>query len=504
MTISFTADLPQDVVADWLLILVSSLGDPAQRFQDIDQQIAGMISGVMRRTDFEAGELEILPLYQTAGIRATNILLVGCGDAANLRKAGIRKSLLAGFRRITTKQKQTVAVCFDSEISSRISENVLTEIVADSVVAAPIDAGVCRKEQKHFALGDVVLCGFESGSSLSASANRGQTIAAAVNLAKELVNRPANEIYPETFCDRIAGLAGAAGIRCDIYDEPMLRRERMGAMLAVAQGSDRSARMLALHVRAGGDSVPTIALVGKGVTFDSGGYSLKPNDSMLTMKCDMAGAATCVAVGLAAAQLRIPVNLSVYVGLVENMVSGRAFKLGDVVTARNGTTIEIQNTDAEGRLVLADVLNFAVDSGASQIIDLATLTGACVVALGEDVAGLFCNTPDLANSLLNSADAEGEALWQLPLYRQYDELLKSDVADVRNIGGRWAGAITAARFLQKFVGDTPWAHLDIAGPAFATGSTSWRDSGATGCFVRSLLYWLEEKAAGNGREAQPG
>lgn len=493
MVVTLSADEPQDVLADWLLILVCSDEDPAKRLLEIDQRLGGAIAGVLAREDFSASDQELLVLYQTAGVRATNILLCGCGESTELRRAGVRKSLLAGFRRICSKAAQTVAIACDPLLSSMIQDEELAELVAECTEAAPIDASVCRREQKHHALGDVVLCNVATNPETSQAIRRGQLVATAVNLVKDLVNRPANEVYPETFCDRIAGLAGAAGVRCEVFDEAMLRRERMGAMLAVAQGSERPARMLALHIRNGGQNAPIYSIVGKGVTFDSGGYSLKPSDSMLTMKCDMAGAATSVAVGLAAAQLGLRINLSVYVGLVENMVSGRAFKLGDVITARNGTTIEIQNTDAEGRLVLADVLNYAVEHGARQVVDLATLTGACVVALGEDLAGLFASCDALSQELLSAGEAEGEGLWRLPLHRPYDDLLKSDVADVRNIGGRWGGAITAARFLQKFVGDAAWAHLDIAGPAFATGSTAWRDSGATGCFVKTLLRWLAEK-----------
>ena len=211
---------------------------------------------------------------------------------------------------------------------------------------------------------------------------------------------------------------------------------------------------------------------------------------MLGMKADMAGAATVVSVILGAAALGLPINLNVYAGLVENMVSGTAYKLGDVLTTRSGITVEVQNTDAEGRLVLADVLSYAVDDGVSEVIDVATLTGACVVALGEDVTGVFSNDDRLADSILGAADQVGESVWRMPMFRHYDDQLKSDVADIRNIGGRWGGAITAAKFLQRFVGDVPWAHLDIAGPSFSSSGTSWRDSGATACLVRSLIARL--------------
>jgi leucyl aminopeptidase len=229
-------------------------------------------------------------------------------------------------------------------------------------------------------------------------------------------------------------------------------------------------------------------LVGKGVTFDSGGLSLKPTDSMKTMKCDMAGAAIVVGAMRAIALLNLPLNVIGLAGLVENMPSGSAMKLGDVLTARNGRTIEVQNTDAEGRLVLADVLDVAVEMGAGKIVDLATLTGACVVALGTDVAGLMSNDQAWCDEVATAARSCGEPVWQLPMFAEYAESIKSDVADIRNTGeGRWGGAIAAAKFLEEFVARRPWAHLDIAGPAFLEKPKPWLDGGASGAFVRTLV-----------------
>ena len=269
----------------------------------------------------------------------------------------------------------------------------------------------------------------------------------------------------------------------------------MGAMLAVGRGSAFPPRMVKLSYRGAGDA-PVLALVGKGVTFDSGGYSIKSTEGMLSMKADMAGAATALGIVCAASRLKLKANVSVYLGLVENMVSGDAYRLGDVLTARNGVTIEVQNTDAEGRLVLADVLSYAVDDGASRIIDFATLTGACVVALGEEVTGVFPNDQSLANSINTAAEASGEYFWQMPMHSHFSKLLKSSVADCRNVGPRWGGAITAAKFLEKFVGDTPWAHLDIAGPSWADSSCAWQDAGATAAALRTIVEFLRQDADG--------
>jgi len=216
---------------------------------------------------------------------------------------------------------------------------------------------------------------------------------------------------------------------------------------------------------------------------------------MLTMKCDKAGAATVVGAMAAAARLRLPIRLWGLIGLVENMPSGSSYKLGDVLRARNGVTIEIQNTDAEGRLVLADVLSYACDLGADRLVDLATLTGSCVVALGEEVAGAFSNHQEFCGELLAAARRAGEEVWAMPMFPLYDELIKSDVADIRNIGGKWGGAITAAKFLERFVSGKPWVHLDIAGPAFASSNKPHREGGGTGCMVRTLIELLRPAAA---------
>jgi leucyl aminopeptidase len=232
---------------------------------------------------------------------------------------------------------------------------------------------------------------------------------------------------------------------------------------------------------------PWLGLVGKGVTFDSGGLSLKPADSMVTMKADMAGAGTVVGAMQAICALDLPVNVIGLVGLVENMPSAKSFRPSDVVLARNGKSIEIINTDAEGRLVLADVLSVAVEKGVDKMIDLATLTGACVVALGTDVVGVMSNDADWSDVVKRAAETCGEQVWELPMFNEFAEQLKSDVADIKNMGTRWGGAITAGKFLEAFVSDVPWVHLDIAGPAFLEKPKSWMDVGGTGVMVRTLI-----------------
>jgi leucyl aminopeptidase len=310
----------------------------------------------------------------------------------------------------------------------------------------------------------------------------------AVNLARELVNLPPADLYPETFAQRAHTLAAEAAVECDVLDEVQLKAERMGCLLGVARGSERPPRLVVLRYRRGGEGAGVLGLVGKGVTFDSGGLSLKTNDQMVDMKCDMAGAAAVLAAVLAVAELRLPVNVVGVLPLVENMPGSKALKLGDVLRARNGTTAEVLNTDAEGRLILADALSYAVDQQATHLVDLATLTGACMVALGTEVAGLLTNADDWGSRVLSAIRGAGEMAWQLPMYPHYDELIRSQVADIKNVAGnRYAGAVVGAKFLERFVGGLPWVHLDIAGPAWAEHESASRDEGGTGYGVRSLV-----------------
>jgi leucyl aminopeptidase len=325
---------------------------------------------------------------------------------------------------------------------------------------------------------------------LADAVRRGQIIGEAVNLARDLANTPPSEKAPAMLAARAKDVAEAAGLTVTVWDEARIRQERFGGLLGVAAGSDQPPAMVIIEHRRGGDSAP-LALVGKGVTFDSGGLSLKPTASMEDMKSDMTGAAVVLATLQAAARLELPVNLTGYMVMTENMTGGRAMKLGDVLTMRNGKTVEVLNTDAEGRLILADALSYAVESRPARLLDLATLTGACIVALGTKVAGLFGNDDRFADDVLAACRKTGERAWRLPLDDDYREALKSTVADLKNVGGKWGGAITAAKFLEQFVGDVPWVHLDIAGPSWAESDSAVRDAGGTGCFVRTLIALVE-------------
>ena len=438
--------------------------------------------GIISRLN-EAGEnpgklLTKTPLWNVAGIRAPRVLIVGLGPRESVnRQVAFQAASVAG-KSLAAKQHERIAFFLPEDWSGELHEAAVAGALASSQ-----GQDLYRREKKLFPPKELLW------AETDADAVRcGQIVGEAVSLTRRLVNEPPQEITPESFAERCVSVAVQHGLSIDVWDEHRLERERAGSLLAVSKGSDRPPRLVVLSYQGAGKGKQPLALVGKGVTFDSGGLSLKTSEGMKTMKCDMAGAATVLGAIQAIAALKLPINVVGLMGLVENMPGSRAMKLGDVLWSRAGKTIEVLNTDAEGRLVLADLLNVAVESGAEQIIDLATLTGACVVALGTDVAGLMSNNDPWCDKIEEASRTCGEPAWKLPMFAEYGEQIQSNVADIKNIGkGRWAGAITAAKFLEEFVDDVPWTHIDIAGPSFLDAPKPWCDAGATGCFVRTLI-----------------
>lgn len=323
----------------------------------------------------------------------------------------------------------------------------------------------------------------------------GEAVAAAVSLARDLVNQPADAVYPERLAAIAQDIAPTAGLECVVHDPAALEEMGAGATLAVGKGSERGPRLIHLTYRPSGTSLGTIGLVGKAITFDTGGVNLKPTGSGLEhMKSDMAGGAAVLATMSALAALEVPFTVHGVIAAAENMLSGSAFRPGDVLRAMNGKTIEVISTDAEGRLVLADALTYTARQGAEVLIDLATLTGAAVVALGQQGTALYGTDQALVDDLVAATAWSGEKLWPMPLWDEYRELIRGDVADLKNSGGRWGGSITAALFLREFTEGLPWAHLDIAGPAWAEKVTDYAGKGGTGHGVSTLLAFLEQRA----------
>ena len=316
---------------------------------------------------------------------------------------------------------------------------------------------------------------------------RGRIVAEATNAARDLVNEPGNTLTPTELGRRAREAARRSRIRCQMLGPQQLGRLGARALLGVARGSQEPPRLIVLEYRGGRRGGPHLGLIGKGITFDSGGISIKPAENMEAMKGDMAGAAAVIAATSAIALLSLPIHVTAVVPATENLPSGSALKPGDVLRAMSGKTIEVVNTDAEGRLVLADALHYARNRKVSHLVDVATLTGACVVALGTLNSGAFTNSQALLDKVLAAGRAAGERIWPLPMDPEYDDLIKSDIAEIKNTGGRKGGAITGAKFLQHFVGDTPWVHLDIAGTSEADKEKGYQPKGATGVMVRTLV-----------------
>lgn len=490
MLISATNRPPLELEVDVLLVAVYQTPELSGTLAAVDKLLGGSIKRQIDHKEFLGKPREMLKLALPGGTGPRQAILVGLGEKEKADVRGVSRAIGTAAKDVAGKEGRRVAIEIDSNF---------VEVAVWSAMVACQGQDLYRKEKKLFPFQELHIVSREnsSGNGDSGSLKRGEIFADAVNLAKRLVNLPPADLYPESFAAHALDVAQATGLEIDVWDEPKLRAEKCGSMLAVGQGSTRAPRLVMLRHLKGGPNQETIALVGKGVTFDSGGLSIKPTDGMKDMKCDMAGAATVLATMQAVARLNLPVNVVGYMGLVENMVSGNSYKLGDVLTARSGKTIEVLNTDAEGRLVLADVLDVAVTAGAAKIVDFATLTGACLVALGSEVAGVMTNDQEWCDKFLGSSKSTGELAWQLPMFKEFGEQIKSEVADIKNVGnGRYGGTITAAKFLEEFVREKPWVHVDIAGPAWLESSKAWADGGGTGCFVRTNVDLLEKLSKG--------
>ena len=471
---------PDTIEADAIVTFLTEGGVGSGAIAAVDAAADGVISRLASAGEISGKRYECVPILAPPRLRAGQIVVVGLGRREEVDAGVLHRAAATAARQLAGRPRARVAFVADGSWTARQVE----QAVAGAAVGM-VGQDLRRAEKKRTRFGTTLWLGAAADA-----VERGSIIADGVNLARRLINMPPDDLYPQTFAEEAAAVAGRTGMEIEIWDEDRLARERCQAILAVGRGSSRAPRLVMLTYRGAGgaDGRADLAFVGKGVTFDSGGLSLKPTDSMLTMKCDMSGGAAVVAAIATIAALRLPVDVVAAVGLAENMTGPAAYKLGDVITARSGTTIEVHNTDAEGRIVLADVLDVVRGLAPRRIVDAATLTGACMVALGHDVAGLFANDQEWCDRVARAARSVGEAVWQMPMYAEYDDQIRSEVADIKNVGdGRWGGAITAAKFLERFVGGIPWTHVDIAGPAFAEKSRPWIDGGATGAFVRPLV-----------------
>ena len=444
--------------------------------------LTAIVQDALRHQDFETKPGKALALYQCSGVAARRLLLlgIGAGDARAVRQAVLGAQAVlraAGVRR--------VALCFTAEASAQAVSAAVQSVMHSSYVYTH------TKPKAQAATLQRVVVGVARPADVAQGFAVAQAVAEGAQLAREWGNRPANHATPRMLADAARALAKQPGIDCKVLGPAEVGRLKMGAFLAVARGSEEPLRLIELRYTGAARKQAPVVLVGKGITFDTGGISIKPAPEMDEMKFDMCGAASVLGVFRALAQLQPEINVVGLIPACENMPDGRALKPGDVVTSMSGQTIEVLNTDAEGRLVLCDALSYGMRHKPAAIVDIATLTGACVIALGGVRTGLFASDDALAQAMLDAGDAAGDPAWRLPLDEEYAEGLKSNFADLANVAGRPAGSVTAAKFLQAFVGNAPWAHLDIAGTAWKGGAAK----GATGRPVGLLVHWLLARAA---------
>jgi leucyl aminopeptidase len=442
--------------------------------------------------DFKGKEGETSLVYLEKGSAVHRILLVGLGEKKKLSLERYRRAAATASKRGRTLKAKRIAL-FLPPMDRRASDVITAMAEAAYLSLYKFEKYLSKKNDDGDAsVEEVTLC-TDTSAFLKlgeTSVRTAQIIAEATCLARDLANAPGNEIYPETLAQAARESADRCGFSVTVLDEREIKELGMGGVIGVSQGSVHPPRFLILEY--GRPLKKAVVLVGKGVTFDTGGISLKPSANMSEMKMDMSGAAAVIGTFEAVARLRLPVHLVGLVPAVENMPGGGSIRPGDILRHYNGKTSEVDNTDAEGRLILADALAYAEKYHPAAVIDLATLTGACVVALGHHATGMMGNNSELMQRLRSAGEKTYERVWELPLFDEYEKLIKSDIADVKNAGGRWAGAITAGWFLKKFIGDYKWAHLDIAGTAILEENTDYTSKGGSGVGVRLLTEFLRE------------
>ncbi|WP_422006900.1 leucyl aminopeptidase [Pyruvatibacter mobilis] len=454
----------------------------------VDKAMSGGLKRAMKAADFKGKAGQVLDVVAPEGVGVSRLYMVGLGAARSVKQAGLETAAGTMVARLNAARVKQASIAADPIADSDLSDaDIAAHLAMGAQLAAYRFDGYFTKQKPDQ---KPTLTKFAVMTKAQARAKKAweiqSAIAQGVYLARDLVNEPPNILYPESFAKKCKALT-SHGLKVEVLGEKQMEKLGMGSLLGVGQGSVRESQLVVMRWEGGAQNAKPVAFVGKGVTFDTGGISLKPGAGMEDMKGDMGGAAAVTGTMLALAARKAKVNAVGVLGLVENMPDAGAQRPGDIVTSMSGQTIEIQNTDAEGRLVLADALWYTQDRFKPRImIDLATLTGAILVALGEEHAGLFSDNDKLSEQLAEAGKASGETVWRLPMGDAYDKLIKSKFADMRNIGGRNAGSITAAQFLNRFTNGVPWAHLDIAGTAWQSGAKPTSPSWGTGWGVRLL------------------
>jgi leucyl aminopeptidase len=479
-------------------IIVNCFEDDKQLEGDaaaVDAALNGAISQLVKQGDIKGKLNEITLLHSPGRLPTGRVIITGLGKKAELTLDKVRGAVGEACRFLRQKGVDRIASGLQGAGVNGIKTEDAVQAITEGAVLGlyAFRRHVTKKENGHTEVKELAIVGREENAIMRAI-TRGRIIAGAVNWARDLVNEPSNFMTPADMAEAARKIAGDYGLKIEVLEKPQMESLGMGALLGVARGSQQPPRFIILNYKGKESDTVDVALVGKGITFDSGGIDIKPYEGMHEMKGDMAGGASVLGALMAIARLKPGINVTALVPATENMPSGTAQKPGDIVTAMNGKTIEILNTDAEGRLILADALSYAKKINAKAIIDVATLTGACRMALGTICTGAFTNNQPLAGKLIAAGSEVGELMWQFPMFEEYNEQIKSDIADIKNIGGRYAGAITAAKFLAEFINGTPWVHLDIAGTSDTDKDKGYQVKGATGVPVRTLVNLVEKMA----------
>jgi leucyl aminopeptidase len=465
--------------------------------ESVDRALNGVVAGLIKQGDIKGKAGEFTLLYSNGRIAAERIMIAGMGKKKDLTAHKISDTVAEACRRLRQKGVTSIASVPLGAGIKRIKADIAAGAVTEGAILGlyRFRRYITKKEDNSKEVKELQLVVTEKDKKqVERAIEKGRIIAESVNWARDLVNQPANHMTPENMAEAARELAREYGLDIEVLEEEQITQAGMGGLLGVSRGSQQPPRFIILAYKGRDSDGVDIALAGKGVTFDSGGISIKPSERMGDMKGDMAGGASVMATLRVIAQLKPKINVTALVPATENLPSGTAMKPGDIITAMNGKTIEVLNTDAEGRLILADALSYARKIGAKSIIDIATLTGACQVALGNNCTGAFTNNQGLIDKLIAAGSEVGEQAWQLPMFPEYREQLKSDIADIKNIGNRYGGAITAAKFLEDFVDGIPWVHLDIAGTADTDKEKGYLVKGATGVPVRTLVNFILSKA----------
>jgi leucyl aminopeptidase len=480
--------------ADVIVVnLFEGVESPGGATGTVDRALDGVITRLIALGDIRGKAGELTTVHTHGKIPAPRVLVAGLGKPADFDIDAVRNLAATIARHLRRPGVRSVATVAHGAGIAGLDPVLCAQAIAEGALLGSYrfqrHKATTLKDEDRAEIESLVIVEHEASRvpMMAQAVERGRQLAEATNLARDLANEPANHLTPTLLAERAVAMANAAGLSSQVLERADMEAKGMGALLSVARGSHQPPKLVVISYKGRGAEGYDLALVGKGITFDTGGISIKPAANMEAMKADMTGAASVIAAMRAIAALGPKVDVVAIAPCTENMPGGNATKPGDVVTAMDGRTIEIINTDAEGRLVLADAICYAKDLGARNIVDVATLTGAVTTALGDVAYGVMTNNDALAGRLEAAAAAAGEKTWRLPMFKEYDELLRSDVADMKNVGTRGAGTIVGAKFLEPFVGDTPWVHLDIAGVDLAEKDRGWVSKGASGYSVRALV-----------------